>query len=216
MAELNATELLKEPAFHRLLSAGLALLSSQAGVTQGLSAPQLQSYMKKTKRLGNDLKGRSSLGEGELPKELSEISGLTSPQLNETFIQMHAAAKELNGTYPRIAALDQVTRQNFFFDAIRKDDDAMATIKRVAASASAQTGDSAEADECETGCLLKYILTITLAISSFISAIIGCAFGILLVPLALLCWAISSVSFFWALGQGQGAFDNCMATCEGS
>jgi hypothetical protein len=214
MAIPTAEELSANAAFRGLLSVGLEVLPAHAAVIRGMDVEQLRAHQAEAATLAEQLRARlrerSEISESELSK-LAELSGLSQATIRAIGERVHTHGTELNQAFPDLQSLGHRARGTLILDAIRRDDAAMAVVKRVSNERAGDDPDTV----CTTKCFVYFIFELT---AELISAIQRLALCTLLVfpPLVLLCGAIAIALMIDAMADANREYTECIEECQQS
>jgi hypothetical protein len=143
--------------------------------------------------------------------ELGPLAGLSQATIRAIGERVHTHGTELNQAFPELQSLGHRARGTLILDAIRRDDAAMAVVKRVSNERAGDDPDTV----CTTKCFVYFIFELT---AELICAIQRLALCTLLVfpPLVVLCGAIAIALMIDAMADANREYTECIEDCQQS
>jgi hypothetical protein len=212
MAIPTAEELSGNAAFQGLLSVGLGILPAHAAVIHGMDAEQLRTRQAEAEALAaqlrTKLRDRSEISESEL-NQLAELAGLSPATIRAIGERVHAHGTELNQAFPDLQSLDNRARSVLVFDAIRRDEAAMAVVKRVAGERAADDPNTT----CTAQCFVTFMLTLIDALIDTTNLLQVCTL-LVFPPIVLLCGTIAMAIMIARMEKANSVYTECIEDCQ--
>ena len=212
MAIPTADELSRNASFQGLLSVGLGILPAHAVVIRDMDTQQLHAHQAEVEALLAQLrarmKDRTEISEPELNK-LAELAGLSPAAIRAIAERVHTHGTTLNQAVPDLQSMDSRTKRVLIFDAVRRDEAAMAVVKRVALEIADNDAESA----CKAKCLSEFILELFHAQIDALFRMFGCVV-LVFPPLIFACCCIMIAVMIYEMNKANNEYTICVADCE--
>jgi len=212
MAIPTADELSRNAAFQGLLSVGLGVLPAHAAVIREMDAEQLHAQQAEIEallaQLRDRMRDRSEISEPELNK-LAGLAGLPPATIRAIGERVHTQGTQLNQAFPDLQSLDNRTKIMLIFDALRRDEAAMAVVKRVAV----ESADDDPSSACKAGCLVDFILALIDAQIDALNRMMAC-YALVFPPLVMLCAAIMIAIMIYEMNKANDIYTKCILDCQ--
>lgn len=204
----TAEELSRSAAFQGLLSIGLGVLPAYAAVIREMDTEQLHAHQAEVEallaRLRARMKDRSEISEPEINK-LAELAGLSPATIRIIGERAHTHGTELNQEFPDLQSLDSLTKNVLIFDAVRRDEAAVAVIKRVAVESAVDDTESV----CKAACTLAFILALFEAQIRALNRMITCSY-LVFPPLVFVCMALMMALMIAEMDRANDEYTECV------